>query len=242
MFNHYLKINRIGSLFGMSILLLFSLSIKGITNSRESNSPIIDFQSFPKNLGSWVGEDSMEMDSRSLDVLQLTSYIRRVYKHPSGRSIYLYIGYWDKQSGEHQAAKHSPALCLPSNGWLTTHLNSETLDSSSYKIHAPIEARRIIGELRSKKELFYYWFFAGQDYYSSEWYALIKLSLENILYGRSDGGIVEISTSLQAEGNSNESSKNSEETIQLFLQDLVPYLDKKIIAGQSINNEPLTMP
>ena len=102
----------------------------------------------------------MEMDNKSLEVLQLTSYTKRVYKHPSGKSVYLYIGYWEKQSGEHQAAKHSPALCLPSNGWLTTHLASEMLSKDEYNIHAPIEARKIIGELRTTKELFYYWFFA----------------------------------------------------------------------------------
>lgn len=229
MFKHYLKINRFSSLLGLGILILFSLSIKGIANNTANSVAVIDLNTFPKNIGEWVGEESMEMDSKSIDVLQLSSYIRRNYRHPSGKAIYLYVGYWDKQSGEHQAAKHSPALCLPSNGWLTTYLASETLDSREYDIHAPIEARRIIGEFRSKKELFYYWFFAGKDYYSSEWYALIKLSLENILHGRSDGGIVEISTALTSEGSSGEASKASDETIKLFIKDFAPYLDKKIV-------------
>lgn len=232
-FQHYLKINRVGSLTGLALLLLFALSIRGTLHNNTTNSiPHIDLNNFPGTLGEWVGEDSLDMDKKSLDVLLLSSYTRRVYKHPSGKSVFLYVGYWKTQTGEHQAAKHSPALCLPSGGWLTTHLPSEILDKDQYNIHAPIEARRIVGELRRNKELFYYWFFAGQDYYSSEWYALIKLSLENILYGRSDGGIVEISTALPGGSNSEETRRDSDETIKLFIRDLAPYLDRQIIQAQ----------
>lgn len=232
MFKHYVKINRFGGFIAVSVLLVFTLTVQGIKQKNENaNVKTLNFSEFPKTLGEWKGEDSMDMDKRSLDVLQLTSYIRRMYYHPSGASVYLYIGYWDKQSGEHQAAKHSPALCLPSNGWITTHLASNNLDSEKYKTQSPIEARRVIGEKNRNKELFYYWFFAGKDYYSSEWYALIKLSLENILYGRSDGGIIEISSPMVGENNPDK----ADETISLFLRDLVPYLDDQINSVETIS-------
>lgn len=225
MFNHYLKINRIGAFITLAILLTFTLTIQSIVQSNKTSKITpLNFSNFPKTLGEWKGEDSIDMDKRSLDVLQLSSYIRRVYTHPSGASVFLYIGYWDKQSGEYQAAKHSPALCLPSNGWITNNLVSNILDANEFKTQSSIEARRIVGEKNRNKELFYYWFFAGKDYYSSEWYALIKLSLENILYGRSDGGIVEISAPFLG----NSTPDKADETIRLFLKDLAPYVDRQI--------------
>lgn len=227
-------INKLGAIISACCLITFSFLSADLEAGKSSNTaPSLNFSNFPTTLGDWQGEDSLDLDKKSLDTLQLSSYTRRIYKNKEGQSIYLYLGYWKEQTGEHQAAKHSPALCLPSNGWLTNHLPALYLNPKDFGIKSKIETRRIIAEKGRNKELFYYWFFAGQDYYSSEWFALIKLSIENILYGRSDGGIVEISTPLLGNGQTKAEIDSSERIMQSFLKDLIPYLDNQIKASQS---------
>lgn len=223
---------RSGLILCIIILALFLTGFKSIIYRSEiNNEPIINLTKFPMTLGEWVGEESVGMDIRSLDILKLTTYVRRRYTNPEGKSVFLYIGYWANQSGEHQAAKHSPALCLPSNGWQTTHLDNYLYDDPELKLENKISIRKIIGEKRLNSELFYYWFFTGNKYYSQEWYALIELSLSNLFYGRNDGGIVEVSTSIPGTNHTEEALGESSQTIEEFTKVLIPYLHKQIKTG-----------
>lgn len=231
----FLVLNRKGLWLGCIILALFALAFRPlIIGTFEKEGTIterISLDDFPSQLGSWTAGEPIGLDIRSLDVLRLSSYVKRVYTNPEGKKVFLYIGYWASQTGEHQAAKHSPALCLPSNGWVTEHLdnfNFSFTDTSQNNVD--LTTRRIKGEKRGQTNLFYYWFFAGEHYYTQEWYALINLSIENLLYNRNDGGIVEVATDLSRMISKEEAEVEANKTIQEFLNELAPYLHKKISA------------
>lgn len=224
-------INKKGLWIACIILSIFTFSFSGmILKTRELKEPenLINLDSLPENFGNWSRGQELGLDIRSLDVLRLTSYVKRSYVNNEGKTLYLYIGYWASQTGEHQAAKHSPVLCLPSNGWITS--NRENFEHS-FKFNnsdVSINIRRILGELRGRSTLFYYWFFTGEEYYNQEWYALIKLSLQNLFYGRNDGGIIEIAAELPRDKSKKEAELEANLLIQDFLKELAPYLHKEI--------------
>ena len=223
-----MRVRKSGLIFSTLVLLAFFAGFQPLLLSKSETKTKLDFSNFPMQFGNWKGEESVGLDIRSLDILRLSTYIRRRYTDNLGRSVFLYIGYWANQTGEHQAAKHSPAICLPSNGWQTFHLEDKSLEVESGVSPATITVRRLQGELRSSKELFYYWFFAGNEYYSQEWFALIKLSLANVLYGKNDGGIVEVSTEIKKGVSSEKSLEDSDQVVKDFLIEVAPYLHKKI--------------
>jgi EpsI family protein len=214
------------------VLSLFVFSFSSLILKKEGTlieENRITLDSFPESFGDWTAGEELGIDIRSLDVLRLSSYVKRVYTNSKGNRIFLYIGYWASQTGEHQAAKHSPMLCLPSNGWLTS--NRKNHDFSFKDLHnqqITIPMRRILGEKRGTTTMFYYWFFTGSEYYNQEWYALVKLSLQNLLYGRNDGGIVEIAADLSRTRSKTEAEEEANSIIQDFMNHLAPYLHKEI--------------
>ena len=222
-------VRRVGLIASTAVMFAFLLFFNSLVFKDTESVEALDFKDFPMQFGDWKGEDSVGLDIRSLDILKLSTYVRRRYTNSAGESVFLYIGYWATQSGEYQAAKHSPALCLPSNGWQTTSLSDTQIDPTNISnLDEPIVIRRLLGTFRKTSEVFHYWFFAGNKYYSQEWYALIKLSISNLLYGRNDGGIVEISSDLPTGVSQDEALRKADQTIDSFKAELIPYLHDKI--------------
>lgn len=224
-----IKVRRLNLIVSTVLFVLCALFLKTSLDLNKQSISRDLFSQFPNELGDWKGVDAQGLDIRSLDILRLSSYVTKRYVDSKNRSVYVYIGYWANQTGEYQAAKHSPALCLPSNGWQTSHLSDKVIGSDKYKeLDGPVNLRRIIGSKRTDSELFYYWFFSGQRYYSQEWLALINLSMSNLLYGRSDGGIVEISTSIHGDSSRQTNIDNADNTLNDFLADFFPLLHARV--------------
>lgn len=138
----------------------------------------------------WNGEDLPGLGIHSQTVLQLDSHLYRVYRDNRGNKITVYVGYWRAQGGDYQAAKHSPAVCLPSNGWRVE--DQQILEfSSGDKVNS------IAGSSGLAHYRFYYWFFSGEREYTREWQALGQLALSALSDGRLDGGIVELSATAE---------------------------------------------
>lgn len=209
---------RVAAITILSLGLVFRLYFHSLSQAAGSD---IDLQSLPYKFGDWQGADSDILDDRSRNILQLDHYVKRLYKNSKGKSVFLYVGYWKKQNGEHQAAKHSPALCLPSNGWLLEKRSIGEIISEN--ISVPI--KKIVAEIKGTKHYFNYYFFTGKTYYSQEWRALLNISIQTFMTGRSDGGIVEVNTAINQTTNSEE---QADQSLKEFLQELNPELFKII--------------
>ena len=70
---------------------------------------------FPAGIGGWQGREATTLETDELNVLRVHDYLMRRYADPDGRSLFLYIGYWDTQ--RKGAQPHSPKNCLPGAGW-----------------------------------------------------------------------------------------------------------------------------
>ncbi|MCB0323148.1 MAG: EpsI family protein [Bdellovibrionales bacterium] len=216
-------INRIGAVLALVTLLLASVGFhQHMARLAERATVDVAIESLPLELGQWQGKVTQGLDVRSQEILRLTRFVKRAYSRGDER-IELYIGYWQHQTGDYQAAKHSPLLCLPANGWEVERRGSRELEDVGST--EGISVKRLVGEVRGKPYLFYYWFFTGERSYSEEWQALFRISLQNLLASRSDGGIVEVSTPLPTGYSREEAIAHASEQIEDFLAELRPALE-----------------
>ncbi len=211
------------------LLLLSLVVVKLFSGDFTFDTDIkIELKTLPYEFAGWQGTDSAGLDDKSKLILQLDDYVKRVYKNQEGDLVYLYIGYWKKQNGEHQAAKHSPVLCLPSNGWQLGQRNLTSFASDNLTI--PV--KKVFADLKDKKFLFHYYFFAGEKFYAQEWKALLNISMQTMTGNRSDGGIVEAYTVLKPGSGQDSKSEQADKVLSQFLKDLTPYLTNKIKNSQ----------
>ncbi|MCB0360609.1 MAG: EpsI family protein, partial [Bdellovibrionales bacterium] len=178
-------------------------------------------EQLPFTIGTWKGEETEGLGVRSREILQLDRFVRRMYRSDEKPPLFLYVGYWKQQNGEHQAAKHSPSVCLPSNGWTVSDKAHVELELAS---GAKLKVNRLVGSIEGQQSLFYYWFFSGEKTYWEEWQALVHLSLEKFLHGRSDGGLVEISIPLPRGGDRQAAIEDAQQTLKGFIDQLYPDL------------------
>lgn len=216
-----IKGTRVAALTILSIGAFFRIYFHGLSDNSSSD---INLTSLPYKFADWEGIDTEGLDDKSRDILKLDRYIKRYYKNSAGQTVFIYIGYWKKQNGEHQAAKHSPALCLPSNGWLLGKRSIGNIESNN--LNVPV--KKLIAEYRGQPHYFHYYFFAGQAYYSQEWRALLNISLQTLFSSRSDGGIVEASTDIIQTTDKPSAEREADALLTRFLQDLNPELRKII--------------
>ena len=92
--------------------------------------------------------------------------------------------------------------------------------------------------------MFYYWFFTGETTYSEEWRALLTISLQRFLTGRSDGGIVEVSSPLSPSLAPVEARKAAATVVENFLRDFYPAFNQLVLDAawvyQCSNSRPLS--
>jgi EpsI family protein len=233
-----LPFQRAGSLLALGILLIVTCGFH-LHLDRLKNIPAVDvpIESIPEQLGPWKSLGSKGMDIRSQEILKLTRYVKRTYERDDGKTVALYIGYWEKQSGDYQAAKHSPLLCLPSNGWQVRHKTPAELSfpTTSTKL---VQSKRIVGEIGNHSSLFYYWFFTGEDNYSEEWRALLNISIQKFFFGRSDGGIIEVSTPLPTGLSRQAAEADAGAVVEDFLNHLYPELNRMLSKPVAASAKP----
>ncbi len=216
-------VSRFGSLLVSAILgitLLIAHSTRG--TFLQPIAKEVPLEELPLTLGEWHGEESSALGVRSQQILQLDRYLRRIYTNENGDQVFLYVGYWRRQTGEHQAAKHSPAVCLPANGWRVTDRREKRVTVA--EAEPSLELNSLVGEFAHEHALFYYWFFSGDETYHDEWLALVKIALQTFIHKRSDGGIVELSVELKDRSELN--LEPHHQTLESFIREFYPALRK----------------
>lgn len=217
-------VNLTGSLLVscLSVLTFIMLQLSSPGQASAPKQPL-NAPSLPYQIGNWKGQDLEGLGPREKQTLQLDSYIRRSYTNSLGQNVFVYVGYWQQQSGEHQAAKHSPVTCLPANGWKVYNPQKQRLQIGP----RALDFNRLDASFGSQSNVFYYWFFSGSEEYEKEWQALYRIALGNFLRGRADGGIVEISTVSTESG---PQQAQPDEVLESFLREFYPELRKLIEA------------
>ena len=142
---------------------------------------------FPDVIGEWQGRETSYLGETELDILKLSDYVFRRYEHPSGASLWLYVGYWETQTRGAQI--HSPKHCLPGGGW-------EPLDAERVRLPVEeakkIEVNRFVLQREAAQMVALYWFESQGYATASELEAKIQLVRNSIWNHRSDGALVRV--------------------------------------------------
>lgn len=144
---------------------------------------------FPATIGEWRGREATLFEVEVLNVLKVKDYLMRRYVDPAGRSLWLYIGYWDTQ--RKGAQPHSPRNCLPGGGWQPLEASRVTIPLPAP--YAPITVNRYLIQKDRDMQVVFYWYHQQGQAIAGEVPARIEMVRNAILKNRTDGALVRVS-------------------------------------------------
>lgn len=146
--------------------------------------------SFPTVLGDWQARQGTILEADVVNVLKVNDYVMRRYVDGSGRSVWLYVGYWaTRRKG---ADIHSPKNCLPGAGW--EPVEASRLTVSLPAPYAPITVNRYLVQKDREMQVVLYWYQAHGRVMAGEVAAKIELVRGAIAHNRTDGALVRVSS------------------------------------------------
>lgn len=178
------------------------------------------FATFPLEIGEWRGQEGTILDADVLDVLRLNDYIVRRYQDEQGRSLWLYIGYWETQRKGAQI--HSPKNCLPGGGWAPLEADRADIPLQGGK---DIEVNRYVLQKDNAQQMALYWFDAQGQPVASEIDAKLELLKGAVLRNRTDGALVRITSPVY--GNADQTFEWQAEFVRELYPVLAEYLPGK---------------
>jgi EpsI family protein len=145
---------------------------------------------FPLLVGDWQGQQGVVFEGEVLNILKVRDYLMRRYIDPSGRSLWLYIGYWDAQ--RKGAQMHSPKHCLPGGGWAPLEATRVPIPLSASR--GAIEVNRYLIQKDHYQQLVLYWYQSRGQVMASEIDAKLQLIKNAVFHNRTDGALIRITS------------------------------------------------
>ena len=208
---------RLPAVSGFVLLCAAGLAGLFVSGRTEIVPERAAFATFPNSVGEWRGRPS-SLDAQTEKFLGLTDYILTDFSKPDRHSVNFYVAYYASQ--RNGLAPHSPAVCIPGNGWQITDLQRTSFSSDNANITFPLN--RVIIEKNSTKELVYYWFEERGRKIANEWWSKAYLLADAILQNRTDGALIRVTTPIYP----GEIESDADKRLQGFIRDFVPILSQ----------------
>ena len=205
------------------VLSLFMLAAAAVISyaSRPEIIPLRhSLDGLPMHIADWNGQRTPDMDQKTLNVLGVDDYIKRVYYRGDSIPVSLYIGYYESQKTG--ATIHSPMNCMPGSGWLPVKNEHMPISLSGGDI---IEVNRITIEKSGASQVVLYWYQSQGRVVASEYMGKIYTVIDALRNHRTDAALVRIvvpvadSARLQTDAEA-----TAEKAAIEFTQDLFPLL------------------
>ena len=176
------------------VLLVSVIASLGINEREEIIPDRITFSSFPEQLGEWHGQKD-QLDAVFLKGLSgLSDHVIGDYKNTSGKSVNLYVAYYESQRAG--GSVHSPKSCLPGGGWVIEDMHQVMIEGLSVA-GKPVIANRVEIAKGDYKQLVYYWFQQRGRSISNEYLLKWYLFWDSLTKQRSDGSLVRLTTFIE---------------------------------------------
>ena len=147
----------------------------------------------PVVLGPWraVGLEG-RLDRRTLDLLKPTSYLLRTYRGPRGWLCTLFVAYFALQK-EGQII-HSPRNCLPGAGWEIQSRRRVKVPGGPWRVNHLVLANGL------DRISVVYWYQGRGRVEPDEYRDRLRLILDSVLLGRTDGALVRLTSRMPRRG------------------------------------------
>jgi exosortase D (VPLPA-CTERM-specific) len=179
-----------------------------------------NFSAFPLHLPGWDARRG-SMEGIYLDTLKLDDYLLADYANGAGRSIDLYMAYYNSQrKGE---AVHSPRSCMPGGGWQLRDFGQRRLPTVTVNGQA-LRVNRTLIELGNQRQLVYYWFQQRGRVVTNEFAVKWYLFWDALTLHRTDGALVRIITALPAGSSEGEADRRLTEFASLIAPQLPRFI------------------
>ena len=137
--------------FALLIVLLGTGVTAWWLSLRTSIAPDVEgLGELPRQLNGWSAVD-IEVDQGVADMLRADAHVQRIYRHPHGYMIYVYIGYYGTERGG--TPEHTPEICYPAQGW--TIVQDERIPISETE---GLWAREFLVEKEGENRLVHFWY------------------------------------------------------------------------------------
>ena len=145
----------------------------------------------PSKISMWREQAEVPLTTKVEEMLRADFNLQRVYWHPVGGRIDLYVGYYGTERGGRP--EHTPEVCYPSAGWEIVHERIVDIDRSR-----GLRANEFLVALDGHTELVQFWYrtyrrtglLGGMD-------QILDRMIGRLTDGRSDGALVRVSTVVQ---------------------------------------------
>jgi EpsI family protein len=172
------------------VLLVGALLALHLRSAGEAVPIRKPFSTFPDNVARWRAQQDSYLDTEILSVLRSDDYLMRRYVDDSGRTLWLFVGYWASQRKGAQI--HSPRNCLPAAGWEPVEAGRVTIPVGDPP-RAIIVNRYLIQKDRDL-QLVLYWYQSQGQAIAGELPAKIEMVRSAMFRNRTDGALVRVST------------------------------------------------
>ncbi|GAM10715.1 transmembrane exosortase [Geobacter sp. OR-1] len=198
----------------VTILLLGTLGASRTLDFREKVPIARPLQQFPMTVGEWQGA-RFGLNADLLASLHLSDYLMAEYRNPQGKVVSIYVAYNDSQrKGE---SSHSPASCLPGNGWSFEESGVVTTPGAA----GLMTVRRAFIQKSGDRMLVYYWFPQRGRILTSMVQLKLYAFLDALTVHRTDGALVRLITPVE----NGEPIELAERRLKEFVQLSVPALN-----------------
>ena len=161
-----------------------------LSRSAGDAMPLVKgLDTFPAAVDRWHGQETTVFDPEIVDRLKATDYLMRRYVDDAGRSLWLYVAYWDTQ--RRGAQIHSPKNCLPGAGWEPLEASVITIPLAS---GARIAVNRYVVQKDRDSMLVLYWYESQGRAVASELDARVDMAKSAMLRNRTDGALVRVAS------------------------------------------------
>ena len=168
----------------------------------------------PDRIGMWAAVRDIPIDPAAEELLQADYHVQRVYYHPVGGVVAVYVGYYGTARGGRP--EHTPDICYPSSGWAIEARQVVEVDPERGLRAIELDTMRA-----GDRQLVHYYFRSHRD---TGMVGVIEQALDRILgqltTGRGDGALVRVS--MESSGPADATARSR---LIAFASELDPILD-----------------
>lgn len=172
----------------VSVMLLLAFCYLSFFKKSEAVPVKKPLSTFPETIDKWTGTIGF-FDPQVYDVLGVDDSVLINYRSSGGKSVQLYVGYY--QSQREGDLIHSPKNCLPGSGWLITRTSLEKLTLPGND-RQNIDVIKLILEKGDEKQVVLYWFQSRGRFIASEYLQKVYMVWDSLTKNRTDEAFVRL--------------------------------------------------